>query len=624
MATAVISQQEINQILASLGGAELVEDMYPLASLQRGLLFHTLYDPTAYVNSLRWCLCGKLDAEAFERAWQHVVERHTIFRTAFVGEGLKIPLQAVLKRAALPFTWYDWRDVPSAEWERRFSTLQGTECARGFELSKPPLMRVSVVRMSEEEYWVLWTSHHVLSDGWSFPIILDEIAAAYGAFSRRESPRLPAPRPYRDYIAWLQRQDVSAAETYWRDRLEGFTGPTALGVDRVAQGVEGERYAQYSYRFSVDLKALEELARRCSVTINVLVQGAWAWLLSRYSGSEDVVFGVTISGRPAELPDIENRVGLFINTLPFRTTVPGAVPACEWFQQLATRLSELIEYQYSSLVDVRRWSTLTPGPSLFESGFVFENYPGTVGRVMDGAAPLRVLSFDGTERPHFPLALQFGAGEGLLLKVIYDPARFDRLTIERLAGHLERFLAGVVQRPERSLSSIEVLSEFERHRVLVEWNETGREYPRESSIGELFAEQAAKRPDALAVVYAGQSLSYGELDRRANQLAHHLGSLGVGPESIVGVCMERSLEMVVGLLGILKAGGAYLPLDPQLPEQRLTYLMADARARVVLTQAGLADRWAHVAVVRPGGMKLRIHAGREIVGPAISVRHKRG
>ena len=548
-----LSQGQLDRVIQESGGARAVQDVYPASPLQQGMLFHSLYEPdsTVYVVSLGWRLEGELDEAAFEGAWGEVVGRHELLRTGFVGQELEVPLQVVQRQVQLPFERQDWRGLGNAQQEERFEALFRADRERGFDFARPPLMRVTLIRTQEQEHRVIWSHHHALLDGWSVPLLVNEVLGCYRALRAGERPQLGVVRPYREYLGWLQGQDLGKAQAYWRQRLAGLEGPTPLGIDRGGRSERGGARQQADYRrvLGLELSRVEEFARQQQVTVNTLALGAWGLLLSAYSGSGDVVFGVTVSGRPTELLEAERRVGLFINTLPLRVRVRAQETVGELLQELQRRQGELLEYQYSALVDVQRWSGLSGQGGLFESGFVFENYPveGTAVRALHGS--LRIAGTGSVERPHYPLVLQVAARGSLTLNVIYDTERFERETIERLAEHFERVLAGIVADAQRRCGEVSLLSEAQRQQLLVEWNATQTEYPRQHTLAELFAAQAARTPEAVALVYEEEQIRYGELERRANQLAHHLRGLGVGPEVIVGVCLERSVELVVGCWG---------------------------------------------------------------------------
>ncbi|MEH2621946.1 amino acid adenylation domain-containing protein/non-ribosomal peptide synthase protein (TIGR01720 family) [Bradyrhizobium sp. AZCC 1719] len=589
---AATRQIELDRLIAMLGGPRQIEDIYPLSATQQGLLFHSLYAPdsTVYVISLGCRLVGALDVDAFEQAWQRMVARHAVLRTAFVGQELEQPLQVVLRHAVLPFERHDWRTLDAAEQATRLLALQQAERARGFDFTRPPLLRLHLVRTAAAEYRLIWNSHHIVFDGWSMPILFNEVFAAYGALCRRETPQLKPPRPFRDYIGWLQRQDQGAAEAYWRRRLAGFATPTALGLGRPAAPTDPvDHYAEHEGTFPVALAEIEGFARRHRLTLNTLVQGAWALLLSRYGDSTEVVFGVTVSGRPAELPEVERTVGLFINTLPLRLAVPPRQKILDWLREVQARQSELTDYQYSALADVQRASEVPAGTPLFDSIVAFENYPAEMSALGELTRTVRITDVRPTERTNYPLTLQVTVGPTLSFRLISDAHRFEAVAVERLLGHFTHLFRQMIADPERPLSALALLSEAEHRQLVAGFNDTAAEYPR-GLLHELFAAQAARTPDAVALSLDEATLSYGDLERRANQLAHHLRELGVGPDVVVGLCAERSFEMVIGLLGILKAGGAYLPLDPDYPADRLAFMLADAKVPVLLTQAAVADR----------------------------------
>ena len=572
-----------------------IEDIYPLAPMQKGMLFHTLSAPESgvYFQQTVYTLHGDLDVSAFIRAWQRVVERHPILRTLFLWEQRDKPLQVVRQRVKLPWMQHDWRGLSPAEQQERLEVFLEADRDRGFELSRAPLMRLFLIQVAEDAYHFIWSRHHLLLDMWSGSLVLKDVCAFYKAFQQGEDLYLEPAPSYRDYIAWLRRQDLSRAEVFWRQGLKGFTTPTALGVDRASGSLSGQEivYGKQQLRLSrAATAALQSLAREQRLTLNTLVQGAWALLLSRYSGEEDVIFGATVSGRPPDLAGVESMVGLFINTLPVRVQVAADDSLLPWLKRLQSQMVELRQYEYSPLVEVQRWSEIPRGLPLFESILAFEN--SAVGGFLNelgGGLDVRTLRFEGG-RTGYPLTTLALPGPELLLQISYDCRRFDTPTITRRLGHFQQLLEGIATDPGRRLSELPLLTEAERQQVLVEWNQTAVAYPKDVCLPQLFEAQVERAPAAVAVVCEGQTLTYWELNRRANQLAHYLKGLGVGPEVLVGICVERSLEMVVGLLGILKAGGAYVPLDPAYPKERLAFMLQDAQALVLLTQQRLVER----------------------------------
>ncbi len=580
-----------------------IEDIYTLSPMQQGMLFHSLYTPEAsvYTEQMSCTLHGRLNVPAFERAWQRAVDHHPILRTAFVWEGVDEPLQVVMRRVELPLEQHDWRGLAAAEQATQLEAFLQADHARGFELSQAPLMRLTLLQTSEDAWQLVWTYHHVLIDGWSLPLLLKQVFGFYEAFHRGLNLDPEPSRPYRDYIVWLQQQDLAKAEVFWRETLKGFATPTPLVVD----WADGNTAAGYAiHRASLPAKAtemLQVLARQHQLTLNTLVQGAWALLLSRYSGEQDVVFGATVSGRPTDLAGAETMLGLFINTLPVRVHTPPDASLLPWLKELQARQVELRQYEYNSLVQIQGWSDVPRGTPLFESILVFENYPMDAS-VQEPGGSLEIKEVHSFSKTNYPLTVAVTPGREVLFEFAYDGSRFDEATIQRLAGHLCTLLESIASDPTQRLATVSLLTEVERHQLLAEWSHitpqgdaTARlSAPREACIHQLFQAQVERTPNAVAVLCAGEGLTYWELNQRANQLAHHLRALGVGPDVLVGLCVERSLEMVIGLLGILKAGGAYLPLDPAYPQARLSFMLQDSAQTefgmpVLLTQSHLLE-----------------------------------
>jgi amino acid adenylation domain-containing protein/non-ribosomal peptide synthase protein (TIGR01720 family) len=586
-----IDQAALDQILGKDRG---VEDLYPLAPLQQGILFHSLYaaDADLYVEQLTAELAGPLDAPAFAAAWQRVVERHTALRTGFLWQEVERPLQLVRREAWLPWTVEDWRGVPPATLEPRWRALLAADRARGFDLGRPPLLRLAVVRTGEESHRLVWSSHHLIFDGWCFSILLTEVFTFYQAAVSGGEAILPPPRPFRDYIAWLAGRDEAEAERYWRRRLQGFAASTPVPFDAVASG-DGSRADDYR-ELAVTLPAprvvaLEALAQRLQVTLNTLVQGAWALLLSRYSGAADVVFGAVVSGRPAELPGVESMVGLFINTLPVRVEVPEGESAGVWLARLQVDQFEMRQHEWTPLPRIQGLTEVPAGEPLFASLLAFENYPVDPA-MSERLGELRVGAAAISERTNYPLTLTVVARGDLSLRLTAD-RRFEAATTKRILVHLENLLGALASGPEQPPGSLSLLAAAERHQLLTEWNDTATAWPAAASIPELFAAQAALRPEALALLGPGlqDRLSYGELDRRAAALAHELTRQGVGRGDFVGLFAERSAELVIAVLAVLRAGAAYVPLDPGYPRARLALMLSDLGPEpLVLVQPDLA------------------------------------
>jgi amino acid adenylation domain-containing protein len=572
-----------------------VEDIYLLSPMQQGMLFHSLHEPSSgvYFVELGCQIDGVFDVRAFRRAWEEVIRRHAVLRTGFLWEGLGKPVQVVRKSVELPWREEDWRGWNEFEQKEKWANFLHEERKQGFDLKQAPLMRLSLMRTGEQTYYFVWNSHHILLDGWCRQIVMGEAFTLYEAYRQGQELQLKQPRPYRDYIAWLQKQDEEKAEAFWRQELKGFAAPIRLGIEweKRELALGEEQYTNIGTALSKELsEQLAGLTRGCQVTLNTVVQGAWAILLSRYSGQKDVIFGATVSGRAGENGAFEEMVGLFINTLPVRVEVEGTESIISYLKRLQQRQARTLEYEYSPLLNVRRWSDLPPQSPLFENILVFENFPVDAAVRERASSGLKLSKISSFESINYPLALEVRPGIKLSLACRYSNRRFDRESVERMLGHLGRVLEELAGDWERRIGHLSLLQEAERSQVLEEWNRTAAEYSAEKCVHQLFEEQVQRTPYALALDCGGQRLTYQELNQRANQLANHLRRLGAKPEVKIGLCVERGLELVVGLFGILKAGAVYVPLDPIHPPDRLTYMFEDAQARVLLTQERLRDR----------------------------------
>ncbi len=599
-----ISQSLLDGLTREQGN---VEDIYPLSPMQRGMLFHTLYDPRSGVYFEQICLTleTRLDEEAFRQAWQRVVDRHPILRTSIVSEGLEEPLQIVHRSVTLPWHDCDLRHLSLDGQRAESDRLREEDRDRGFDMARPPLMRCILIRTGEARYEFVLSFHHILADGWSTPIVFGEVTADYAARCQGEDTPLPHRRPYRDYIAWLRRQDTESAREFWRGEMAGFTAPTPLVTATSPGSLTNPEYDDASLTLSESLTSdMEGLARKARVTLSTVIRGAWAVLLNRYSAEGDIVFGATVSGRPASLAGAEEMVGLLINTVPVRVGISRETDVAALLDDLQAGQARCDDHIHIPLTDIQMQSDVPRGTPLFESILVFENYPTdeSLGGLDDVLPVSRAWS---VERTNYPLTLLTGPGRTLKLMMIYDRNRFDPAGIARMLNHLRLILGGMVADPAQKISELPLLTEAERHQVLHEWNDTKTAYPEGRCIHHLFEEQAERTPDAMAVVSEDRQVTYSELNVHANRLAHHLMSLGVAPDVPVGICVERCTEMVTGVLGILKAGGTYVPLDPAYPKDRLRFMIEESDMRVLLTQEKISEslpaHGAHVLLTDTAG-----------------------
>ncbi len=571
-----------------------IEDIYALSPLQEGILFHVLYEPEeeVYVSQLTCTLVGPLDPPAFEIAWRGVVGRHPALRTAFAWKSTNKSFQVVGREVALPLTKKDWSDLSQAERQARWEAYLASDRKSGFDPSRAPLMRLTLIREADDRHRFLWTHHHLLLDGWSLSKVLAEVFLLYEAQRRGETLELPPSPPFRAYIAWLAQQSSERAEAYWRAELAGFTSPTPLPGDERSLAPGGGHGEQIRTLPQEDAEALRNWARSHQLTLNTLVQGAWALLLARCSGRQDVLFGVTVSGRPPSLAGVESMVGLFINTLPCRVEVQPTQPSLPWLRDLQDRQLELRQYEYSRLAQVQTWSDLERGMPLFESLVAFENYP------LDRSLPRRNGEFRAEEvqsidMDNLPLALV--TDPGLSLRVTYDRRRFEDTAVQRLIGHLGVLLQGLTRSPDQRLEEVPLLTAAERHQLLAEWNHTGAPQPRKQALLELFADQVERAGDRIAAECEGIQVTYRALDGQADLIASRLRQQGVRSADRVGVFGRRGDGMLATLLGILKAGAAFVPLDPRHPDARLLQILETGRLRLLATQTDLESRALQLA-----------------------------
>jgi amino acid adenylation domain-containing protein/non-ribosomal peptide synthase protein (TIGR01720 family) len=433
------------------------EDLYPLSPMQQGILFHSLYSPESglYVTQVKLELRGAIDASAFEQAWQEAVNRRTILRTSFVWEGLEEPHQIVHVHVRAPFELHDWSALPVEEQRDRLSSFWKEDRARGFNLKERPLIRASLARLAEDVHQFTCTFHHLVMDGWSGPLVLKDLFGSYDAVSKGRPYLEERSLPYREYIDWLQRQSLPAAETFWRRALKGFTVPTPLemGVAEASPDDDqspGEEHVQLPVATTV---ALQALVRGRSLTFNTLMQGAWALLVSYHSKQYDVVFGATVAGRPATAPGVESIVGPFINTLPLRAQLPPDEIFLSWIQTLQRQQIEAREYEYSPLVEVHGWSDVPRGVPLFESLLVFENYPlDSISATWKGE--LEIVGVSASIMNNYPLTLRVVPVPSVSLQALYERRRFGRAVIQQMLRRLQSLLSGIVRNPDATIDEL--------------------------------------------------------------------------------------------------------------------------------------------------------------------------
>ncbi|WP_281893155.1 non-ribosomal peptide synthetase [Phytohabitans aurantiacus] len=564
-------QDQIDDIEASFAAAAPdvpVRDVWPLTPLQEGLLFHALTDVSPrdpYTVQLALDLDGPLREEALRDAAGALLVRHGNLRAAFLQRASG-PVQVVPASARLPWRRVDLRRVKPRARPETLRLLLERDRAERFALHRGPSLRMTLIVLDDDRHRLVITAHHLLLDGWSLPILVRELLAGYSGRA------VPAPQPYRDYLAWLAAQDRSAARAAWRAALAGVEEPTLVaahgGDERPPEAVHLKLPADTGAALRARLNAL-------GVTLNTAVQAAWAMVLGQHTGRDDVVFGATVAVRPPEAPEV---VGLCVNTVPVRILLDPSRTLAQALAGIQDEQAALIPHRHLGLSEIHR---LSGHRRLFDTITVFENYP-LPAEGLD-AGPLRVSAVDGWGDTHYPLSLSAAHRDGLELTLRYRPGLFDRSTVESLLARLERVLAAVAEDAGRLVGEVDLLSTEERDRLLRDW--AGSAGEPDGLLPRLFAAQASRTPRAVAVIAGDRSLTYAELDAASNRLAHRLVAGGVRAEQVVGLVMPRSLEFVVGMLGVLKAGAAYLPVDPGYPAERIAFMCRDAGAERLLSAA---------------------------------------
>ncbi len=468
---AQLDQAELDELTRS---TPFLEDIYPLSSVQQGLLFHSLYAPDGglYFEQKSCLLRGKLNADAFHAACQEVVNRHPILRTSFRWENLDEPLQVVHHNVEVPWTDFDWRALEPIEQQQHLEQFLKDDRARRFDPAVAPMMRMALIRLDDQTHRFIWSHHHLLLDGWTMPILFEEVYVCYEAFTQNRTPVLPAVRPYRDYVKWLKQQDMSEAEAYWREALHGLKGTASLsqkpGVANANH--EADIYEQQELHLSGDASArVRAFVRQHQLTINTLVQGMWALLLSHQTGTTDVVFGATVSGRPPSLKGVERMVGLFINTLPVRARVRSGETMLAWLKALQDQQVEMRQYEYTPLIKLQQWSDARD-VLLFDHVLVFDNYPVN-NAAAAAASPVppeerfTFEEFEAFEKTNYAILIQAGMGEQLTFRMLYDRQLFDKETIARILRHFEILIESALDQPSATLKTmLDTLSAFDQER----------------------------------------------------------------------------------------------------------------------------------------------------------------
>ncbi|MCW3114934.1 MAG: Nonribosomal peptide synthetase, partial [Segetibacter sp.] len=563
---------------------DYLEDIYKLSGLQQGMLFHSLYDSQvkAYTDQFK-CNLLKVDVEALEKSWQSILKNHTILRTGFYSDAFSIPVQCVYSDVRLPLEVIDFTQLDKQQQDCAINEYAEKVRVKGFDFKKPPLMQVALFRLAHDKYTMLWTYHHIIFDGWSMPVLIEEFLTTYESIISGGRIAEKLQDRYGDYIRYIEGVDKDKEEAYWRNYMDGLQQGTLLPfIETTAERTKGVgEYKQSVLPINTGTtNKIQQYAQKHHITVNTLMQGIWSLLLHKYTGNSNIVYGGIVSGRPDELPGIEHRVGLYINTLPMHSYFQEEQRIVDWLQNLQNQQVSTRQYQHTPLQVVQGWLGIQG--ELFDSILAFENYP--VSKVVNSKTwAVEVDNLDIHYQTNYPLTILIGGTDEIEVVFSYNSKLLQDTYVEKIRGHFENVLLQIIRNGRGKLSDIRILSQNEEHQLLVEFNNTNATYAKDKTIVGLFQEQVNKNPNRVALLYKEERLTYNQLNEKSNRLAHLLKGKGVTKHTLVPICIDRSFEMVIGLIGILKAGGTYVPIDAAYPLDRIQYILSDTAAKLVVS-----------------------------------------
>ncbi|MFB4366228.1 MULTISPECIES: plipastatin non-ribosomal peptide synthetase PpsC [Bacillus] len=564
-----------------------IQDIYPLSFMQEGMLFHSLYDEQsrAYFEQASFTIHGQLDLERFQKSMDAVFDRYDIFRTAFIYKNVAKPRQVVLKQRHCHVHVEDISHLNERDKEHCTEAFKEQDKSKGFDLQTDVLMRISILKWAPDHYVCIWSHHHILMDGWCLGIVIKDFLHIYQALGKGQFPDLPPVQPYGTYIKWLMQQDREEAAEYWKKRLQHFekASPLPKRTDQMSDGT----LQQITFTIpEKETSELQKIAAACGATLNTVFQALWGIMLQKFNRRDDAVFGSVISGRPSELKDVENMVGLFINTIPIRVQ-SDFLSFSDLVSRMQKDMTEAEAYSYFPLYDIQAQSALKQ--ELIDHIIVFENTP-TQQEIEElnqaGSFDFSVKDFEMEEVTNYRCSVKVIPGRTLYVRIHFHTGAYQPNMMSEIKDYLQHMISDVISDPSLPVSKMTLLDEDKTRKIVSQNNRTVSVSPEAPTLHGLFERQAAVTPERLAIRFSGGLLTYAELDLYASRLAAHLAARGVTNESIVGVLSERSPDMLIAVLAVLKAGGAYLPLDSAYPKERLSYMLKDSGASLLLTQPG--------------------------------------
>ncbi len=564
-----------------------IEAVYQLSPMQEGILFHSILNPDAtfYFEQFSCRINGKLNVEAFKNAWQKVLTRNQILRTSFVWKNSEKPLQIVHKNIQVPFDKINLKNEDPENQLKMIEEILREDKSENFNLNKTPLFKVKIVELSDEEYYFIWSFHHILIDGWSRQILLNELLTYYEFERKNLSRHLPENYPFSDYIKWIGEQDEFKSEQFWKKYLGEFESPLKLPLANLIDIDDTKDSQSKVIHLSKNLtEVLKNFCRRNETTLSTLLQASWVVLLNKFTNEDDILFGLTFSGRAEAVAGIESMIGLFINSLPVRVKLGQNENIVSLLQKIKNINIDINEYIYTPLVKVQDWSEVPNDLPLFQSLVVFENFPSDSGMETTDLKISDVKSFSKT---NYPLLLVSAPAEEMPLELIYNPSYFSENNIDKIHHYLEIILEEFVYKSDKPLREIELLNEDEYNKILEVWSKGITAEVPPFCIHHLFEKQVVLTPNKKAVAMGDEFLTFEQLNKKANKIANYLLKNNFQPEDAIGIYLDRSIEMIVALFGILKAGCAYLPLDVSYPKERIEYVLNNSKAKAIISKSTL-------------------------------------
>ncbi|WP_407974583.1 amino acid adenylation domain-containing protein [Bacillus altitudinis] len=569
-----------------------VQDMYYLSPMQEGMLFHTLHhqEKGFYVEQMDMNVKGTLRHDLLEKSMNIIVERYDIFRTVFLHEKVKRPVQVVLKNRPFQLDVVDIQDLSESEQLERIDRFKQKDQLRGFDLSKDLLMRASVFQTGPSSYRWIWSYHHILLDGWCFGLVVQELFAIYHALLHDIPYRLEPVKPYKEYIQWLEKQDKQASLEYWTQSLAGFEGQSTFKEQR--KQTNEHELGEIEWAMSKEeTAALSELALQQNATLSSALQSAWSILLSRYQRSNDVLFGTVVSGRPSDLAGVDRMVGLFINVIPRRIQLTDQMTFRSLLSETQQQSLAAEPHQYIPIYDIQ---AKAGQQQLIDHIVVFENVPAAKKDEQESLLGFTVEDMNVYEKSNYDLNLLASPGEQLQLKLAFNQRAFDPAFVHKLKDQLTLLIKGTIKHPDQSVHTLTLVTKQEKQRMLEEWNAPELEHD-QLYLTKWFEHNVRKQPNAVALSAGDHTMTYAELNEQANRLARHLQKNGVGHQTVTAILAERTPELIVSLLAVLKAGATYVPIDPDYPESRIQYMLKDSGATHLLTHSSFINQTRSLA-----------------------------